>query len=278
MDLKKKKLVFRIIVVIAMIILISIGYTFAYFSSVISSEEEAVNITAAVYKLDLVDDTTLIKSEIIPSKEKYVDMSLNRLDETGNFIKPYKVNDELITENTVCIDDNLNEICSVYTFTVENPMTNMELPLYITIHPSVNTFTNLKYKVIEIVYNETTGYQINEVIGATPLVDDRYEIDPDTGGYVKDVDGNKIKKDNFETLTPSPIVLEGINKILPAATDENTPSTVTYSIILWVDEINTNQTAQDSGQIFAGGIVVTASGADGNGITGVFSAGGVEKG
>lgn len=277
MELKKKKFIFTLIVAIAIIILIGVGSTFAYFSATISSEEEAVGLTAAVYKLSLIDDSSLIKTQIIPSKEKYVDMSLDRLDDNGNFIKPYEVDGKLITDQTVCIDDNLNEICSVYTFTVQNPMTDMDLPLYITLNASVNTFTNLKYKVIQIIYSEENGYEINELISGTPLVDDRYVIDSETGGYVKDYQGNKMEKENFADLIASPIVLDGINATLPKAIDENTPSTVTYSIVLWVDEINANQTTQDSGQMFAGGIVVNASGANGNGITGVFSASGVEN-
>ena len=77
------------------------------------------------------------------------------------------------------------------------------------------------------------------------------------------------------------VPLTGI-KPLPAATiDEETKeliaSKATYSIIMWIDETGSNQTKQDSGQIFAGGIIVEASGADGNGITGVFTAGGVDN-
>lgn len=277
MDKKKKKQIFSLIVFVATIILMIMGSTFAYFSAVVSSEQNAVGFKAAEYKLGLVDDTSLLKSQIIPTAEKYVDMAINRLDENGNFIRPYEENGNTVTDQTVCIDDNLNEICSIYTFTVQNPMTDMELPLYITLVPSVNTFTNLKFKVIEIVHTEETGYKVNEVVKATHLVDDRYEIDPNTGGYVKDNEGNKIEKSNFSELTTSPIPLKGLEKTLPKAKDENTPSEATFSIIIWVDEIKTNQTTQDSGQVFAGGVVANASGSDGRGITGVFSAAGVEK-
>lgn len=276
MDKRKKKLIFSLIVAIAIIILIGVGSTFAYFSATVASEEGAVDVGAAVFEVALIDDTSLIKSNIIPSKEKYVNMAIDRLDENGNFIKPYEENGKHITDQTVCIDDNLNEICSIYTFTVQNPMTDMELPLYITLVPSVNTFTNLKFKVIEILHNEETGYYVNEVMGGTWLVDSRYFVDEATGAYVKDDSGNKVEKPNFSELSAAPLPLTGVNKTLPKATDENTPSTATYSIVLWVDEIEQNQTIQDSGQIFAGGIVVTASGAEGNGITGVFSAGGVD--
>lgn len=276
MDKRKKKQIFTLIVFVAIIILIGVGSTFAYFSATVSSGESAIDIGAAVYEVDLLDDTSLIKSDIIPSKEKYVDMAIDRLDENGEFIRPYEEDGKTITDHTVCIDDNLNEICSIYTFTVQNPMTEMELPLYITIVPSVNTFTNLKFKVIEILKNEETGYYVNEVMQGTWLVDSRYFVDDATGAYVKDEDGNKIAKPNFDELSANPLPLTGINKILPPATDKENPTTTTYSIVLWVDEIEENQTKQDSGQVFAGGIVVTASGADGSGITGVFSAGGVD--
>jgi len=275
MDNKKKKQLFSLIVAIAVIILIGVGSTFAYFSANVASEEGAVDVGAAVFEIALKDDTTLSKSNIIPSKEKYVDLSIDRLDENGQFIRPYKVNDKTVIDKTVCIDDNLNEICSLYTFTVQNPMTDMELPLYVTLVPSVNTFTNLKFKIIEILHNEETGYYVNEVVGGTWLVDTRYFVDDETGAYIKDEDGNKVPKPNFDELTSQPLEIKDKLGMLPKAIDKDTPSESTYTLVLWVDEIEQNQTNQDSGQMFAGGIVVSVGGG-GNGITGVFSAGGVD--
>lgn len=276
MDKKKKKIIFSIIILIAITILMVIGSTFAYFVATTSSEENAVNLGAAEFKIELIDDTSLLKNQIIPTEEKYVDMAIDRLDENGKFIAPYKQDDKYITEDTVCIDDNKNEICSIYTFTIQNPMTDMELPLYVSIVQSVNTFTNLKFKVVEIVHSEEEGYQVQEVVKATYLVDDRYEINKETGGYELDNEGNRIPKININERVTSPIPLEGLNATLPEATDENTPSEKTYSIVIWVDEINKDQTNQDSGKVFAAGIVASAGG-EGNGITGVFSAAGVEE-
>lgn len=267
MDNKKKKYIFSLILMIAIIILIAIGSTFAYFSAMVSSEENAVNLSAAVYKLELLDDTSLIKTRVIPSAEKYVDMSLDRLDENGNFIKPYEQDGKMIKDHTVCIDDNLSEICSLYTFTIQNPMTDMDLPLYITLNPAINTFENLYYKVIERVYDSDSGkYKINELIGKTHLVDDRE--------YTLDSNGNKVYSEGNKI---SPAVLEGINTTLNKAPSKNEPTEVTYSIVLWVDETNSNQTIADSGKVYAGTLNVNASGVNGNGISGVFSAGGVDN-
>lgn len=275
MDNKKKKELFLLIVAIAVIILIGVGSTFAYFSANVASEEGAVDVGAAVFEIALKDDSSLSKANIIPSKEKYVNLAIDRLDENGQFIRPYKENNKTITDKTVCIDDNLNEICSLYTFTVQNPMTDMELPLYVTLIPSVNTFTNLKFKIIEILHNEETGYYVNEVVDGTWLVDTRYFVDETTGAYIKDEEGNKVPKPNFDELTSKPIEIKDKLGMLPKAKDKNTPSESTYTLVLWVDEIDQNQTNQDGGQMFAGGIVVSVGGA-GNGITGVFSAGGVD--
>lgn len=277
MDNKKKKQLLVAIIYVATLIVTVIGSTFAYFSAMTKSEENAVGLTAAVYKLELTDDTSLIKAQIIPSAEKYVDLAINRLDQNGNYIKPYEENGEKIIDKTVCIDDNLNEICSVYTFTVINPMTDMELPIKLILKPTVNTFTNMKYKVVKVVNVEGSGYQVVELTDAKWLVDDRYEIDSATGGYAKDEFGNKVEKANFSELPVSTIPVEGLNETLPKAVNATTPSTATYSIVMWVEEINEDQTNQDSGQIFAGGIIIEAGGANGNGISGVFTAGGVDN-
>lgn len=277
MDNKKKKTLLVSIVYIATLIVTIIGSTFAYFSAMTKSEDNAVSMTAAVYNIGLEDDTSLIKAHIIPSQEKYVNMAIRRLNDSGEFLKPYDQDGRTVTKDTVCIDDNLNEICSVYTFTVINPMTEMELPIQISLKPTVNTFTNMKYKVFKVVNSEETGYTVNELTEARWLVDDRYEIDSTTGGYAKDAFGNKVEKANFAELPISTIRVEGVSETLPKAISETEPSTSTYSIVMWVEEIHEDQTKQDSGQIFAGGITVEASGADGSGITGVFTAGGVDN-
>ena len=83
-------------------------------------------------------------------------------------------------------------------------------------------------------------------------------------------------------LTMSPYVLTPLNNILPRATvDDQTgdviPSTVTYSIVMWIMETGYNQNLEDSNKMFAAQLKVSASGAEGNGITGVISAVGNEN-
>ena len=201
---------------------------------------------------------------MIPSAELYVDRStIERLDENGNFVKPYEKDGEVVTDKTACIDDNLNQICSIYTFTIINPMTTTDLPVYVTLNPTINSFTNLHFKVVD--------EDKNVVMEATRIVDDRE--------YTYDKNGNKVYKEPGAKI--SPIVLSGINITLPKATKDETTGVITsskatYSIILWIMETGKDQTIEDASQVFAGTITVQSSGANGGGITGMLTAGGEE--
>jgi hypothetical protein len=261
MNDKKKSVALIGLIVVAALILIVIGSTFAYFSISLTSEENAISLRAAEFSIELDDDTSLIKSQLIPSIEEYVDRASARVDGSGNFLKPYEDQQtgELVKAGTTCIDDNTNEICSIYTFTIINRMTDYDLPLYITLNPSVNTFANLYFKVLD--------ENLDEVISATHLVDDR--------PYTLDANDNPVYEANS---TISPIVLTNINTTLAKATNDQTPSTVTYHIVIWIMENNENQTETDSGKLFAATLKAQASGANGRGITGVISASGTDGG
>lgn len=259
MDDRKKRGILFILVLFAGIVLIAVGATFAYFSASISSANNAVSVGAAMFTIDFDDDISLIKGNVIPSIEEYVDIASKRVDGEGNFLKPYEDAEtgETVIRNTACIDDNLNEICSMYTFTISNSMTSNDLPLYITLNTSVNTFENLYFKVLDS--------NLNEVISATHLVDDRE--------YTLDGENNKVYASGS---TISPVVLTNINKTLPKAIDAEHPSSVTYTIVMWIMETNTNQNTSDGGKVFASTLHVSASGPGGTGITGVISAAGTE--
>lgn len=240
---------FLLFIMIANIIIISIGATFAYFGAVTSSDENVIALEAAVFELDLEEDISLLKTQVIPADELYIDYgTTQRIDENKNFIKPYEENGQLITKETVCIDDNLNEICSIYTFTVINPMTDMELPLYITIKPSINTFENLYFKVL----------------------DENKNI----------IQNKKRIKEEGQTDERIPVALENIKTLPKATKDPKTgeviPSKATYSIVVWIQETGKNQTQQDSGKLFAATLNIMSSDSSGNGISGVFSIGGTE--
>jgi len=275
---KKKKLILLSLITFSILILAVVGSTFAYFTATISSDEGAVGSTAAEFSIDLIDDTTLIKSSLIPSAERYVDIASTRKN-GDDFVKPYKDPNTGLTvlDKTACIDDNLAEICSIYTFTVVNEMTKNDAPIYVSLKPSTNTFENLYIKVLDADKNIVENSKIQ-------LIDDRYETEVIDGviKYKKDEEGNWIPKTNFASLEIAPISIASITDVLPkATTNEETgeiiPSTATYSIVMWIMETGTDQTKADGEKVFAATLNVNVGSANGGGITGVFSAGGTES-
>ena len=269
MKTKTKKILLFIIIFSALAILAGAGLTFAYFQASINSKPNAIDAHAAVFEIGLEEDSSLIKSNIIPSAEEYVNTAtIRRRDTNKNFLKPTKnpQTGEIEKAGTACIDDNENEICSIYTFQIINK-SKTDTPLYVTLNPSINTFENLYLKVIN---KEGT-----EIIPATHIVDSRYQIDAE-GHYLKDDDKNWLKKDNFDTLKQDPIVLTGINS-LKGSTDLENPTKDEYSIIMWINENDHNQTKSDGGKMFASTLNITSSYDGVGGVTGVFSAFGTEN-
>lgn len=230
MNNKKTALIF--VVIVAMVILIISGATFAWFSALISSENNAVNLSSATLDISLVEDLSLIKGRVIPSAEEYVDIASKYRNESGE-----------IDKNKYCIDDNGYEICSVYKFTVINNSLDNPVPLYFTLKPNINNFTYLYFKVLDS--------DFNEVMGKT---------------HLDNIEGKTEEEINSIVLTP-------LNKVLEASTSITDPSFVTYYIVMWVDEINENQTEIDSGRTFASTLFVEA-GTDGKGVTGMMVANG----
>lgn len=242
MDDGKKRKLFLVFVALASIILMFVGVTFAYFSASVSSENNAVNFTAAEFKLDLTDDTSLIKSNLIPSEEQYVDIASKRVDGNGHFLVPYLDNEtnKMVTANTACIDDNLYEICSMYTFTIYNTSLTTDLPIYVYLRPSVNQFKHLYFKVLDS--------NLNEVISKTKL--------------------------EFESTDLVP--LSNLSQTMVKSVDSEHITSVTYTIVFWIDEIHDDQTDDDSGKLFASTVYVNSSFNGGNGITAVVSLSGTE--
>ena len=136
-------------------------------------------------------------------------------------------------------------------------MTDSDLPLYITLDTTMNNFENLYFKILDS--------NLDEVMSKTHLVDDRH--------YTLDENNQKVYDAN---ATISPVVLSDINTTLPRAVDSEHPSSVTYSIVIWIDETFENQTEADSGKIFTATLNASVSGSSSGRITGIILAAGTE--
>ena len=130
--------IFYGVIGVATLVVAMIGATFAYFSAEASTGNEAMTATAANISLEMgTPVTTGLKQNIIP------------VDETQNgFAKGGYVgvgasagaDGKNIPKNKNCVDDDGNEFCSVYTFTLKNPSTTTAQKVYAKMDVVTNTF------------------------------------------------------------------------------------------------------------------------------------------
>ena len=126
-------------------------------------------------------------------------------------------------------------LCSIYQFTVSNSA-SIAQTIYASLTANTNTFTNLKYCIFE--------------------------------GEAGTSDTTKVACRNMPTegTTDSNIFSEVIS-----AKNDTTPGTHTYTLVMYINEAEGDQTSADSGKAFTGTISITSS--DGtNKMTGALEA------
>lgn len=129
---KKKSNVFYTFIGIATLLITVIGATFAYFSAVISSANNAIYANAAVIELTMTENHSGINFQLIP-----IDESVEEFDDKGAFIG---VNDSDIPRDMNCVDSDGNEFCSVFEFTVKNPSTTTSQQVFADFEVYTNSF------------------------------------------------------------------------------------------------------------------------------------------
>lgn len=229
--------IFYGVIGVATLVVAIIGATFAYFAASASSANNAVSAASStVSALQLNEVKDGIKANLIP------------IDETNTKF-PSKVG---LTEKS-CKDDNKNNICSTYQFTVTNPNEQAQ-QVYFYLEPTNNTFTNLHYAIFK---GTPTTYNVKG-----EQVDD----------HGKASEGAVVVKDTQLTLNSTTrIHLDNLSQVLPAK------GGATYTIVLWIHETNGDQTTIDAGKTFTGGVRISTGvlGPDGtatSGVTGILAA------
>lgn len=241
--------VFYGVIGVATLIITIIGATFAYFTATAGSAADAVQTGGANISLGFLGNPAGKKVDLIP-----VDETLDGFE------------DVIGVGASDCQDINGNNICSVYTFKIENPdgnTANMEVTAKIT--PQTNTFTNLWIAIFKGTPAEigTGNWNVNAAIptekpstGCDLAVCDWGDIDDGTLIYAK----RQLTKGST-TAFDVPLM----QQVLTPAESED------YTIVLWIHETGTGQD-EDQGKSFAGGIQFTTSAGENKGITGVLGA------
>ena len=258
--------IFYAVIGIATLVVTIIGATFAFFSASASSDAGAVNTGAATISLGFTDDDDGIKDSLVP-----IDETLPRFAS----VVGAATND--------CKDDNGNNICSVYQFTISNPSTTASQRIYVTLTPTTNEFANLHYAVFKGNDTQIKAAQAQYDVDGTAAVLDT-SVPANVNSNIIGANGDLVIRDTaFGANSTTAITLTPLEQVLAPSGD------VTYTIVLWIHEISNDanpanggdQTAVDSiitdsqtnetrGRQFAATINVTTAGG-GSGVTGVLN-------
>ena len=248
MENKSGSGIFLGVVSVATLVVAIIGATFAFFSASGGSANNAV--TAGSTNLS---DLTFTAN----SNSKLATALIPVAAQDTNF-KYYPS-----LESNGCLDDEGNEICSLYEFTVENP-SNVTQTIYLNFKPASNSFENLYFAVFK---------------GAVANIDDFSVLSAYT-----DATGNATSGTATATTTSANTNLCHTATLLTSSTDAidldgcsetlspngETGDDATYTVLIWLQETGVSQNLVDMNDSFAGGINVNTG--SGSGVTGVISA------
>jgi len=235
--------IFMGVVAVATLIVAIVGATLAYFSITASSNEGAVNATAAVVSIEYNDgqQVTAQADELIPST-----LSVVQTVYEANVKEAAPVEDVSTVGNT-CIDSNSRQVCSAYRFTVRS---DIERTITATLNNESNGFTYLSYAV----YNVTKGAWLSLTD------DDDYSLPISTcSNDDENVENCFNIEGTLKTYTDG-----AVNSIFGLTTENSIPTkksepvsgtTQVYDIVLFIKETNENQNI-DQGKQYSGTIIV----------------------
>ncbi len=259
MENRKGSGIFLGVIGVATLIVAIIGATFAFFGANAASAENAIGATGAVLALGYSDNTSGLKHNLIPARNEVAHYAATNTDH--------------ITSKGACIDDNKNEICGIYEFTIGNPSLTTAQGLFGNIKIATMEFQNLWFEILD---------EKGDVkVGPLSFADS-----------VRNVDGVIDLTELNQTLLPTPSAIAEGNEEDPSKYpklctygqeydndgEEDTPmiectqtNVRSYKMIVWIKEAFEDQTEADSGKMFAAGINFTSAN-DKTGVTGVIHA------
>lgn len=256
MNSNKGRDIFYGIVAVATLIVAIIGATLAYFSVTASSNEGAVNATAALVSVNYVDgqQVSAQADELIPADYEVV----------KNVYEHHKIYDKTnVSESNLCIDANDKQVCSIYRFSVISEVSDRSIVAYL--NSEYNGFTYLNYTVYDVT-NKQWIQLTDEGADSIPLDSCNNDNDiTEDDCWVQD--GNrKTYSVNDPTAMNSMFGYTIEAGITGNRGQKLTAGTQTYDLILFIKNEQENQNV-DQGQNYRGTISVEIldGGIDGTG-------------
>ena len=262
-DTKGRDIFFGVVALATLIVAI-IGATLAYFSITASSNEGAVNATAAVVSIEYNDgqQVTAQADQLIPATLSVVQTVYEaRFKDATNIENPEEA-------ANICIDSNGRQVCSAYRFTIRS---DIERTITASLNNEENGFTYLSYAVYNVTKGEwmplndendyfldfTTCSNENNEGDEANTTDDCFAQEGLQKKYT-DAARNSIFGKTIEAGSPEPVYKSELVS----------GTTQVYDLVLFIRETNENQNI-DQGKNYRGTIIVDVlDGTSGGNISG----------
>lgn len=236
----QKRDIFYGVVAIATLIVAIIGATLAYFSISVNSAENVVNATAKTVQINYIDGQTVVAQaeELIPATLQVVKQAYE--NHKGSI-------EDQDMEGNVCRDDNNEEVCSIYRFSVSS---NSEYAVSATLNNESNGFNYLSYAVYDV--NNNTWLKLddenNEFLNIKAC-------DNEADNEINDCTtvSGETKTYNFKNSLFG-VTLDGDTTSFKTMTIGTTAQV--YDIVLFINENNQPQN-EDQGKQYLGTIYVS---------------------
>lgn len=284
--------IFLGVIGVATLIVAIIGATFAFFGAETTGGTDTLKLSSTKLDLSFEDDGGVnMKTDLIPAETWIAEYAaMNQMSQTEIDAKKVEEPEFAYTGNLQCKDDNGNDVCGVYSFSIANPSSTTTQTLYATLNVVGNEFTDLYFRIYDENDKEVVGATNIPATGAVNLTGLTQTLLPSSKsqGYEGEVpkpstfekesgtETRTVVADNTENITDQQIKLSDAKRINENATvggtvTINTFNKRTYKMVLWIEENWTDQTETNSGKSFAGSLVFTTAN-DKTGVTGVIHA------
>ena len=268
--------IFLGVIGVATLVVAIIGATFAFFGAQIEGGSGNLAVTSTTLSLGYEDNVSGIKTNLIPAEYWIADYAAMKQPTAAEVAVMNQgkqpTDDGYYKGNLECMDDNGNEICGTYTFTIGNPSATTSQPLFASVRVLTNEFSDLYFRI----YDENDA----EVVGPTKLPASKDAKPEDLEISLPDLQQTLLASSAGKADSASAFI-EGEPSTYKLVEGKDTEGNTawnkrTYKMVIWIEETMTNQTATNAGKSFTGSLYFTTAN-DKTGVTGVIGASEAKK-
>ena len=251
----KARDIFYGVVAIATLIVAMVGATLAYFSVTATSNEGAVNATAAIVSIEYNDG-----QQVTAQADQLIPATLDVVQEVYENTIKLIPDDEPMSENA-CTDINDRQVCSSYRFTISSQVNRT---ITATLKNEHNGFADLYYAVYDVTKGDwlSLNDSNDKALPLNTCSNENEEVEDNcytVTGLLKTYEA-RAENSIFGYTTE--------NSIDVYKNQELAVATQAYDLVIFLKEMNTNQNA-DQGKRYSGTIVIDVlEGSEGGTISG----------